>query len=105
MSGLWQADAPQTPSEVAARIEPAPAYTTVMTVLTRLWRKGLVSRKPRGRAYAYEPLVTEGEFAAREMRVGLELASNREEALSHFVGTLTAGEEQALRRLVAELGE
>lgn len=103
LSLLWASKTPLIPAEVAARLDSPPAYTTVMTILTRLWRKDLLSREPRGRAFAYAPLITEGEYAARQMRVSLEAASDREEALSHFVGTLTKREERALRRVVAEL--
>lgn len=31
------------------------AYTTLMTTLDRLYRKGLLIRRQRGRAFAYEP--------------------------------------------------
>ena len=103
LSRLWAAETALTPAEVAAGIVSPPTYTTVMTVLTRLWRKSLVTREPRGRAFAYTPLITEGEYAAAQMRASLEAASNREAALSHFVGTLTKSEERALRRAIAEL--
>ena len=35
--------------------EPVPAYTTVMTVLDRLAKKGVVLRRLDGRAWLYEP--------------------------------------------------
>lgn len=100
---LWSAGDALTPAEVAAAMVSPPAYTTVMTILTRLWHKGIVDRRPRGRAYAYRPLLSEGEYAARQMRASFEAASDREEALSHFVGALTKREERALRRVIAEL--
>jgi predicted transcriptional regulator len=34
---------------------PGLAYTTLMTTLDRLYRKGLLTRRRRGRAFAYEP--------------------------------------------------
>jgi predicted transcriptional regulator len=34
---------------------PELAYTTLMTTLDRLYRKGLLIRRQRGRAFAYEP--------------------------------------------------
>ena len=34
---------------------PELAYTTLMTTLDRLYRKGLLIRRRRGRAFAYEP--------------------------------------------------
>ena len=38
------------------------AYTTVMTTLDRLFRKGLVSRRKSGRAFLYSPRLTREEF-------------------------------------------
>ena len=101
---LWSADAALTPAEVVAAMQDPPAYTTVMTILTRLWQKGLVARETRGRAFAYQPVLDEAELTARRMRAVLEAASNREAALSHFVGTLSKREERAVRRLIGEIG-
>lgn len=101
---LWQADKALTPADVLAAIDDPPAYTTIMTILTRLWQKGLVDREQRGRAFAYRPLVSESELAARRMRATLEAASDRQGALSHFVGTLSKREERALRKILDEPG-
>jgi predicted transcriptional regulator len=38
------------------------AYTTVMTTLDRLYKKGLLKRRKDGRAFIYSPLVTRAEF-------------------------------------------
>ncbi len=38
------------------------AYTTVMTTLDRLYKKGLLKRRKHGRAFLYSPLVTRAEF-------------------------------------------
>jgi BlaI family transcriptional regulator, penicillinase repressor len=38
------------------------AYTTWMTTLDRLFKKGLLSREKEGRAYIYSPRVTRDEF-------------------------------------------
>lgn len=100
---LWASTEAMTPADVIEAMDDAPAYTTVMTVLTRLWQKQLVTREGRGRAFAYWPTVDEAEFAAAKMRASLEAASNREAALSHFVGTLTKRDEKALRRIMGEL--
>jgi predicted transcriptional regulator len=42
---------------------PGIAYTTLMTTLDRLHRKGVLARVPRGRAYAYSTRVTRAEAA------------------------------------------
>jgi predicted transcriptional regulator len=38
------------------------AYTTVMTTLDRLFRKGLLTRRKSSRAYLYSPRITREEF-------------------------------------------
>lgn len=40
------------------------AYTTVMTVLDRLTKKGLVTRERDGRAWRYQPVSTSEEITA-----------------------------------------
>jgi len=47
---------------VCARLGQFVAYTTVMTTLDRLFRKGLLNRRKTGRAFAYQPIVTEDEL-------------------------------------------
>ena len=103
LSRLWAGGSPMTPADVVDAMDDPPAYTTVMTILTRLWQKGLVERETRGRAFAYRPVVGEAELAARRMRALLEAASNREAALSHFVGSLTKREERVLRKILGDL--
>ncbi len=39
------------------------AYTTVMTVLSRLVDKGFLAREKQGRAFVYRPLVSQGAIA------------------------------------------
>jgi predicted transcriptional regulator len=38
------------------------AYTTLMTTLDRLYKKGLLSRRKSGRAFLYSPRLTREEF-------------------------------------------
>jgi predicted transcriptional regulator len=40
----------------------AGAYTTLMTTLDRLYKKGLLNRVPEGRAFRYSPRQTKEEF-------------------------------------------
>jgi predicted transcriptional regulator len=48
--------------EVQRALGEGRAYTTVMTTLDRLFRKGLVTRRKSGRAFLYSPRVTREEF-------------------------------------------
>lgn len=103
LAQLWARDDPATPADVLAAMETDLAYTTVMTILIRLWKKGLVERERRGRAYAYRPVVTEAELTANRMRAMLDRSRDREGALSRFVGSLPKREERALRRILGQL--
>ena len=46
---------------------PELAYTTVMTTLDRLYRKGLLVRRRRGRAFVYEPRCSRDELLSEMM--------------------------------------
>jgi predicted transcriptional regulator len=48
--------------EVCARLSSSVAYTTVMTTMDRLFKKGLLSRRKLGRAFVYSPTVTRDEL-------------------------------------------
>jgi predicted transcriptional regulator len=51
---LWGQDRAVTVRDIQAAF-PALAYTTLMTTLDRLYRKGILTRYRRGRAFSYEP--------------------------------------------------
>jgi predicted transcriptional regulator len=51
---LWSRGRPVTVRHALPAF-PELAYTTLMTTLDRLYRKGLLHRLRRGRAFAYEP--------------------------------------------------
>lgn len=101
---LWAADNALTPAEVLDALGGDVAYTTAMTILSRLWQKGLAEREPRGRAYAYRPKVSEAELAAQRMQATLARTHDREAALARFVGSLSKKDERALRRLLEQIG-
>lgn len=104
LSELWALGKPATPAVVLDALATDLAYTTVMTILTRLWQKGLVTRKRSGRAYAYTPSLSEAELTARRMRTTLAAASDQKAALGRFVGSLSAREARTLRTLLEDSG-
>lgn len=104
LAALWACDDGATPRDVLDRVGGDLAYTTVMTSLTRLWKKGLVERDRVGRAFVYRPKLTEADLAATRMQAQLQRAADREAALSRFVGTLSRKDERTLRKLLSELG-
>src|SRR5882672_12276406 len=48
--------------DVCARLEATVAYTTVMTTMDRLFKKGLLSRRKVGRAFVYHATATRNEL-------------------------------------------
>lgn len=103
---LWANPEGMSPGEVHAEFGVAGrslAYTTVMTVLTRLWTKGTVGRMPEGRTFRYVAINTEAETAASRMRSVLDETDNRRGALANFVADLSSKDEQALRDLLRQM--
>ena len=100
LAQLWSRSSPATPGEVLDAMGTDLAYTTVMTILRRLWAKGLVTRTRHGRAYAYTPTISEAELAASRMRATLDRTDDKVAALSHFIGSLSKREERAIRKLL-----
>jgi predicted transcriptional regulator len=100
---LWHSTDPLTPADVQADLDTDLAYTTVMTILTRLWKKGLVTRSRSGRAYAYSPAATQAEFLAERMQGELGRTKDRPAVLSQFVDKLSKKDAAALRDLLGEM--
>jgi predicted transcriptional regulator len=93
----------QTPGEVMRQLGDGLAYSTVVTVLSRMFDKGLLTRSKQGRAYAYAPVADAHGLTARRMRQVLESDSDPAAVLSRFVEDLPARDEQLLRQLLGDL--
>lgn len=102
MSVLWEHEGWMTPGEVRDALPQGArlAYTTVMTVMARLWKKGILERQRDGRAYAYHPVESREEWTGRRMEELLAAAGNASEALAHFVRGLDRDEQNQLRRIL-----
>jgi predicted transcriptional regulator len=105
LDALADAGTALTPAEVRDRISGDLAYTTVMTVMSRLADKGVVVRERSGRGYAYAAITDEAELAARRMQRVLDAQENRAAVLARFVGALQPGDEAVLAELLARAGE
>lgn len=99
MGILWSADGALTVREVLERLPVTRnlAYTTVMTVLSTLHRKGMVDREAVGRAYSYLPARSREAAAAASLREILEASEDPRSVLLHFAATATDEESQVLR--------
>lgn len=66
------------------------AYTTVMTVMTRLTRKGLLKRKLEGRVYFYFPRKSKEKIAKNTIKEFLRLLVDQygKEAITAFTDEL-----------------
>jgi predicted transcriptional regulator len=106
MDVLWDRGGWLNPGEVHAVLaEDRPlAYTTVMTILVRLWQKGRLERERDGRAFVYRPLRSREEHAASRMGELLVGAGDRPAALAHFLLALPPSDRAQLRRLLQSQG-
>ncbi len=102
---LRTADHAFTPWDVhhaLASLDPHPlAYTTVVTVLSRLHAQGLVDRSRSGRSYVYR-VTDQSRLAAQRMRHVLDEQRDRDDVLASFVSDLSSHDEEVLRRLLDE---
>ncbi|MDA8284853.1 MAG: BlaI/MecI/CopY family transcriptional regulator [Actinomycetota bacterium] len=107
MDVLWDAAGPLTPGQVHVVLsgERSLAYTTVMTILVRLWQKGRLGREQHGRAYAYRPVQSREAYAASRMDEVLGDTKDRRLALSYFIAGLKPGDRARLRGLLGARGE
>ncbi|MEU2872243.1 BlaI/MecI/CopY family transcriptional regulator [Streptomyces olivoreticuli] len=99
LAALQRAEGPLTPREVQGRLAGELTYSTVVTILSRLHGKEVLSRTPRGRAYAYAPVADEAGLAARRMCRILDGLADREVVLTRFVAELPPSDEALLRSL------
>ncbi|MFF4780177.1 BlaI/MecI/CopY family transcriptional regulator [Streptomyces griseorubiginosus] len=102
LSALREADGPATASWVQERLGADLAYTTVITILTRLLAKGVVTRERAGRSFAWTPSSDEAGLAAHRMRRVLDAERDREAVLASFVTGLGPDDERLLRELLGQ---
>jgi len=85
------------------------AYTTVMTVMTRLARKGLLTRRKHGRAYLYRAARRRAELAESTLQEWSQrfFGGRVLPAVSFLLGSdrLTSEEVAEVRRLLDRLEE
>jgi len=100
---VGQAGAPVTPAQVRDALGRELAYTTVMTVMARLYDRGLLARKRSGRAYAYTVVGDPAQVTARRMHRILDVDADRAGVLARFVDGLTGEDEHLLRALLDQI--
>lgn len=100
LSALREADGPATAGWVQERLGGGLAYTTVITILTRLLAKGAVTRERGGRSFAWLPASDEAGLAAHRMHRVLDAERDRGAVLASFVTGLGPDDERLLRALL-----
>ncbi|MER5884011.1 BlaI/MecI/CopY family transcriptional regulator [Streptomyces sp. NPDC001941] len=105
LTALGGAPGPVNVAWVQERLGTGLAYTTVITILTRLHAKGLVTRERSGRSFVWTPVTDEAGLAALRMRRVLDAETDRGAVLASFVTTLSESDERLLRDLLAQAGD
>ncbi len=105
MAQLWATDGQGTVREVVdqLRVDREIAYTTVLSTMENLYRKGHLRREREGKAFRYRTALSHAEHIAGLMREALSDGERHTNAiLAHFVEEMSpdelAGLEDVLRR-------
>ena len=109
LEALWERAEPQTVRDLRSAFTGV-AYTTLMTTLDRLHRKGVLDREKSGRAFIYRPRYTREALLSGLAGDALaavfgERAAELKPILSFFVETVSREDREslaALERLVDE---
>jgi predicted transcriptional regulator len=105
MDRVWAREAPVLVRELFDELqrERPIAYTTVMSTMDNLHRKGWLAREREGKAYRYTAVASREEYSAGLMREALAGAGDTEAVLSHFVAQMDGAESAALRTVLEKL--
>jgi len=104
MDDLWGRGRPASVRDVREALGAALAYTTLMTTLDRLYKKGLLERTKDGRAFLYAPRVSREQLQRGLLtRVLDELLGRDTESARPVLSTLVEAVSQHDRQLLDEL--
>jgi predicted transcriptional regulator len=106
MDRLWDHRRPMLVREMVddLRSDRPLAYTTVMTVMENLHRKGWLRRERDGRAWRYEPTGSRSGYTAALMTDALATSADRRTALAHFVLQMSPHDAALLREALGGAG-
>jgi len=104
MDRLWEQGRPMLVREMVEALhgQRPLAYTTVMTVMENLHRKGWLRRERDGRAWRYEPTGSRSGYTAALMNDALATSSDRRTALAHFVLQMSPHDAALLREALGQ---
>ncbi len=103
MDRLWAAGGAGTVREVLVTLQQdrAIAYTTVLSTMDNLHRKGHLTREREGKAYRYHTALTHAEHTAGLMRHAFTAGPDSEAVLTHFVGEMSEDDLDRLQQVLA----
>jgi len=101
MDEVWRHGGERSVRDVHAAFQARLAYTTVMTTMDRLYKKGLLDRRKEGRAFLYSARINRQQLALSSGASALRglLQTEGEAALSFLVDTVTDRDLSLLDRL------
>ncbi|AVX21068.1 MAG: BlaI/MecI/CopY family transcriptional regulator [Bacillota bacterium] len=103
MEIVWQHDRPVTVREVYEELRErrSIAYTTVMTIMSRLAEKELLQKTQESNYYLYSPVYSREEFTTKVVSLVLDglLADFAQPVLSHLVEKIQDEDEEKLAQL------
>lgn len=104
MEQMWHRGVPASVRDIMEALQGTRdlAYTTIMTVMDNLHRKGMLTRHMEGRAYVYSPACTQAEYSAGRIAAAIPSGDARTQALLQFVAQLSADERLAIRTALDE---
>ena len=99
MDHVWVSEEPVTVREVFDDLVNMReiAYTTVMSTMDNLHRKGFLGRERVGKAYRYWPTMTREERSAKMMAEAFHAGGNADGVLSFFLRQMNADESERLK--------
>jgi predicted transcriptional regulator len=105
MDRVWDREGPVTVRELLDELlkERDIAYTTVMSTMDNLHRKGWLARVKDGKAYRYTATASREEYSARLMQEALAEGGDAKLVLSHFVAQMDGQESEVLRAVLRRL--
>ena len=107
MTALWDADEPRSAYDLLPGLEGTDsgrplAATTVLTVLSRLEKKGFVTVDKTARPHRYTAVASRADHMAELMHDVLGEAADRHAVLERFVGGVTPADAALLRKILGE---
>jgi predicted transcriptional regulator len=95
MEAMWKQEKEVSVRDLLAHLKGRIAYTTMMTTMDRLYRKGVFARRKHGRAFLYSPRITR-----EQLRMGLV-----ESVISSLLGGRGSDAEPILSCIVDAVGQ